>query len=1722
MARQKAATSTRPAGPDATPLPVFSPASVAKASRFIRRSNAQEDAERRLQSQPLRRTKQEGMAESTARQRDPTANRNSPDGGSWSRVRNGRQFTVGNIGNNGRIYLRPVVRPGNQRSATPQTSQSTSRAKALTDDFPYRTDTELARRRPSSSVDHESFFSSTFTIPRAKQGRRRSQEHARSSSIRSPPRAATHIRAHSFSTINDHASRPSLEQPGTFKVFINRPQPSVVRLQKSSGDLPALSMLEVPIPRYELCTPQFGNTGSALIRTPSHTQSSGRDDARSSKASNVGAGGLLTVPSALRSSSALRRHSEVFPRPLVERKSIADIVAPRSSLPPQPAARQSIASSAGHVYDYLTQHPDDPSVVRYAPNTTEILAATPSRLIAHITSPSFLDYELLSDFFLTFRSFVRPDELISFLISRLRWAVTRSDDFGRIVRVRTFVALRHWILNYFVDDFAADEDLRTHFCNLVNELYDFLSSRSDGGGGDIKIIGELKKCWRRTCSLHWVNLGSLTGDSPEDPIVPWGAPSTTGSPRTSIPLSRPAIVKPTEQMKREDMTTSSSAKSSILKQAEMASVSQHAPHPSLTSAPHSYPYPSRTGTAITEQGAPISPISEQSANVLSCSIPVGKTIYRSDPRAEIPLYPHPVTAGGARMNITPSLPSLEAPHPLQSHIRAESFYDPLNIKTAKSTSWVLNGVNGEFDLSALYVFPGSLVHGVLIQPGSPYFDIAKSGNLRRNKSNHTVQIETPEELAHQPGRPQAQANPGVKKLFGSVRRALSSKQGSVANNHVNPSLPPSGGQLLSPPVAASDPTYQTKKSAQRPRTQVRIDLLAAKVAETFKEAVEAGMEEDRAIERDILTFSKNQGSTEGCATPRPRFDRSVTVGSRSIMIMDDTNNDMHMMSGALNPPGNVFNGSRGTMSIYEDYVAHATQDFRATRELRTKSTGPSIDGIVGVDTGASASPVTPAVYLPTGFMKGTKSSMAVRSSVLPRHFSRQRFSNSLRSSFTTSPSSRKWASYHSGDSTPKTKLTVKPVPTTEAASKSSDGEFILGKPPVRQLRRKPGGDLKAATKGADPKCERPKSTGSIASRIVVDSLTLATKSPVGVSAAATPTATPNKKKKAKDGEGGHRSISLIQTHSSQPNLRPSFEAEVAKLAALPDDEHDDGGIEAALLKLEGKYATKPPVVAPPLDTAIPDQVISPVRSNFGGEGDWHSGEDEYTRKVRHHKEHVEVIHPEHPISPLLPSSPLMPTSPEGFQTRSIHRISQFSEIPTPIHALASPTSVVESEESYSSVPLLERSHSGPASAISPGTLERHYITESLPKAEEQESANSSIEHVVKTDSLRRIPPGESVPRSPTVHSSFLLDDQEELGDYGPSENDSQGVRSYFEDEAIDLGSPDESHFTHPLRHPDSPPVVNQPRKETPPIAKPTTFNQGLPTPGLTPKTKPNSQSEPPTIPKAHQQAKPSEITHPAAHLPFILAFDAEILAQQFTLIEKDALDEIDWKELIELRWKQTSPTVKDWVEYLRTQDPHGVDLVIARFNIIVKWAVSEIVLTELQEERVSCIIQYIHIAVHCRRLRNYATMYQITIALLSVDCSRLKKTWEHVPLAEQQMFKELEQVVQPIRNFHNLRVEMETGSSDEGCIPFIGIYTRDLVYNSQKPAFITSAPLNANEPLVNFERHHTAATIVKSLLRLLEASSKYQFTVEPDIISKCLWMACLTEDEITARSKKLE
>ena len=115
---------------------------------------------------------------------------------------------------------------------------------------------------------------------------------------------------------------------------------------------------------------------------------------------------------------------------------------------------------------------------------------------------SFLDemnYEIMGDFFLTFRSYIDAPALLEKLLAKYDECAMLTGAAALGKRVRIFVAFRHWVLNYFADDFTLAPDLCTTFADFIYRL---------GGRGadeittDARIAKELNKIWERECQTN--------------------------------------------------------------------------------------------------------------------------------------------------------------------------------------------------------------------------------------------------------------------------------------------------------------------------------------------------------------------------------------------------------------------------------------------------------------------------------------------------------------------------------------------------------------------------------------------------------------------------------------------------------------------------------------------------------------------------------------------------------------------------------------------------------------------------------------------------------------------------------------------------------------------------------------------------------------------------------------------------------------------------------------------------------------------------------------------------------------------------------------------------------------------------------------------------------------------------------------------------------------------
>ncbi|KAL4077794.1 hypothetical protein J3A83DRAFT_4475635, partial [Scleroderma citrinum] len=132
-------------------------------------------------------------------------------------------------------------------------------------------------------------------------------------------------------------------------------------------------------------------------------------------------------------------------------------------------------------------------------NRRVIIAGTIERWIAQLTSE--LNYDELLNFFLTYRTYISAVDLCHLLICRFHWSlsgnVSKQDDQPRkIVRVRTFVAIRYWLLTFFVMDFLPNRELRLLLASWLNALVrdPVLVKHQDGLSVVRKLIKVVKDC----------------------------------------------------------------------------------------------------------------------------------------------------------------------------------------------------------------------------------------------------------------------------------------------------------------------------------------------------------------------------------------------------------------------------------------------------------------------------------------------------------------------------------------------------------------------------------------------------------------------------------------------------------------------------------------------------------------------------------------------------------------------------------------------------------------------------------------------------------------------------------------------------------------------------------------------------------------------------------------------------------------------------------------------------------------------------------------------------------------------------------------------------------------------------------------------------------------------------------------------------------------------------
>ncbi|BGP43229.1 Guanine nucleotide exchange factor lte1 [Rhodotorula kratochvilovae] len=330
---------------------------------------------------------------------------------------------------------------------------------------------------------------------------------------------------------------------------------------------------------------------------------------------------------------------------------------------------------------------------------------------------------------------------------------------------------------------------------------------------------------------------------------------------------------------------------------------------------------------------------------------------------------------------------------------------------------------------------------------------------------------------------------------------------------------------------------------------------------------------------------------------------------------------------------------------------------------------------------------------------------------------------------------------------------------------------------------------------------------------------------------------------------------------------------------------------------------------------------------------------------------------------------------------------------------------------------------------------------------------------------------------------------------------------------------------------------------------------------------------------------------PPSHRSFVLYCRTEVLAAQFTLIERDMLRMLSYQELVSGSWRDRigadgETDVLDWEAYVKErrrrdleakergeQTRSAVQDVIARFNLTANWVCSEILLTADLNERAMLIAKFIRLAFKCYCQSNLQTLTQIVHGLQIQDVERLHKTWARVPSWEMRKFRGMQVFVSHLKNFKHLRELMnamiaEYGATDErgsiadaastsappskGCIPFLGLFLRDLALNTELPTFLDPSsphePANVDStgsltsladpsafasfpplppgtplaPLVNVHKFRVLAAVVQRVVAFQQLAAQYSYEPQPKTYFRCLKIRCLEQGVMHQLSSRLE
>uniref|UniRef100_A0AAY4DI30 Rap guanine nucleotide exchange factor 2 n=1 Tax=Denticeps clupeoides TaxID=299321 RepID=A0AAY4DI30_9TELE len=143
------------------------------------------------------------------------------------------------------------------------------------------------------------------------------------------------------------------------------------------------------------------------------------------------------------------------------------------------------------------------------------------------------------------------------------------------------------------------------------------------------------------------------------------------------------------------------------------------------------------------------------------------------------------------------------------------------------------------------------------------------------------------------------------------------------------------------------------------------------------------------------------------------------------------------------------------------------------------------------------------------------------------------------------------------------------------------------------------------------------------------------------------------------------------------------------------------------------------------------------------------------------------------------------------------------------------------------------------------------------------------------------------------------------------------------------------------------------------------------------------------------------------------------------------------------------------------------------------WVATEVVSEPNQLRRAKVIKQLIKVAARCRELNNYNSTFNIISGLNLAPVSRLRGTWEKLPVKYEKLLQELQGVFDPSRNMGKYRslLSTPTNTLQPPIVPLFPVIKKDLT-------FLHEGNESKVDGLVNFEKLRMIAREIRHVSQM--------------------------------------